>query len=107
MELKADGEIKSIRRTTKFIRIPLIIHSTLKRESAYTLQIEHLHVKRTSISIPKNAIELGPEEIGEYIKETYPSARSFVIQYEAKSDENVPFCAQLFMSGKPKTNHNR
>jgi len=70
----------------------------LRRDDAYALQVEHLQVKRTTISLPRNIYTLKPEEISEYIKETYPEAKSFVIQYEKRGDETIPFCAQLFLT---------
>ncbi|OYT55539.1 hypothetical protein CW703_04550 [Candidatus Bathyarchaeota archaeon] len=93
-------EEKKTRIETKFIRVPLIIHTILKRDNSFTLQIEHMQVRRTSINIPKNIINLGSEEIEEYIKEVYPNAKSFVIQYEERDGEIIPFCAQLFVSGR-------
>lgn len=99
--MKLEGE-KKIRLETKFIRVPLIIHTVLKRDNSFTLQIEHLQVRRTSINLPKNILNLSSEEIGEYIKEVYPNAKSFVIQYEERDGEIIPFCAQLFVSGKTR-----
>ena len=99
--MKLEGE-KKIRLETKFIRVPLIIHTILKRDNSFTLQIEHLQVRRTSINLPKNILNLSSEEIGEYIKEVYPNAKSFVIQYEERDGEIIPFCAQLFVSGKTR-----
>jgi len=93
-------EEKKVKSLTRFIRIPLIVHTILKRENGFSLQIEHVEVKRTTISVPKNILELSPREIGEYIKEVYPNARSLVIQYEEKEEGPVPFCAQLFLTGK-------
>ncbi|MHC1586593.1 MAG: hypothetical protein ACXQTV_03510 [Candidatus Hecatellaceae archaeon] len=95
MKLEETGKIKG---SAKFIRIPLIIHTVLKRETSLSLQVEHVQVKRTSISIPKDAVKLKREEIEDYIKQVYPNAHSFIIQYEARGDELVPFCAQLFLS---------
>ena len=95
MKLEETGRAKS---TTKFIRIPLIIHTVLKRENSLSLQVEHVQVRRTSISIPKDALKLRREEIEDYIKQVYPNAHSFVIQYENRGDGMVPFCAQLFLS---------
>jgi len=88
------------RSTAKFIRVPLIIHTVLKRENNFTLQIEHLQVRRTTINIPKNILNLGSDEIEDYIKEVYPNAKSFIVQYEEKDGEFIPFCVQLFLSGK-------
>ncbi|MFQ5997857.1 MAG: hypothetical protein ACE5KO_00965 [Candidatus Bathyarchaeia archaeon] len=98
--MEEEEQLKSPRSTAKFMRIPLIIHTVLRRDDGYGLQIEHLQVKRTSISLPKNIITSKPEEIGDYIKEIYPEAKSFVIQYEKKGDDSSPFCAQLFLSKK-------
>lgn len=95
MKLEEAGRAKA---AAKFIRIPLIIHTVLKRENSLTLQVEHVQVRRTSISIPKDALKLRREEIEDYIKQVYPNAHSFVIQYESRGDEMVPFCAQLFLS---------
>ena len=89
-------------RTSKFLRIPLIIHTTLKRDNTLMLQIEHLQVRRTAINIPKDILEINPEDIGGFIKEIYPNAKSFIIQYESKDGCNIPFCAQLFLSGRSR-----
>jgi len=91
-------EAGKTRVVTRFIRIPLIIHTVLKRENSLSLQVEHVQVRRTSISIPKDAFRLRREEIEDYIKQVYPNAHSFVIQYEKRGDSMVPFCAQLFLS---------
>ncbi|MEM3736613.1 MAG: hypothetical protein QXJ75_00760 [Candidatus Bathyarchaeia archaeon] len=96
-----EGETRrKLKSSSKFVKIPLIIHMVMKRESAFALQIEHLQVKRTTICIPRNSFSLEAEEIGDYIKEIYPTAKSFVIQYEKRGEETVPFCAQLFMTRK-------
>lgn len=100
MTLEEEESSRRPRVTAKFLRIPLIIHTVLKRDDAYTLQIEHLQVKRTTINLPRNIFGLKPEEIGDYIKEIYPNSKSFVIQYEKKGDESLPFCAQLFLTKK-------
>jgi len=95
-------ELKKSRIATKFVKIPLTIHSVLKHEQSSSLQIEHVQIKRGSISIPKNIIKLSADEIGEYIKEVYPNARSFVIQYEQRGEESIPFHAQLFLDQRSK-----
>lgn len=95
MKLEEAGKTRVV---TRFIRIPLIIHTVLKRENSLSLQVEHVQVRRTSISIPKDAFRLRREEIEDYIKQVYPNAHSFVIQYEKRGDGMVPFCAQLFLS---------
>jgi hypothetical protein len=98
MRLERKEEYVKNKGTVNFIRVPLIIHTVLRRDDSFPLHIEHLKVKRTTINIPKNIIELNSEEIGDYIKETYPQARSFVIQYEEKGEETFPICAQLVVS---------
>lgn len=100
MEELEEEEQRRPRISAKFIRIPLIIHSVMKREDAFALQVEHLQVRRTTLCIPKNCFSLKAEEIGDYIKEIYPTAKSFVIQYEKKGDDSIPFCAQLFLTRK-------
>ena len=92
------GEAGKVKGAAKFIRIPLIIHTVLRRETSLSLQVEHVQVKRTSINLPKDAIKLKREEIEDYIKQVYPNAHSFIIQYEERGEELVPFCAQLFLS---------
>ena len=99
-------EAKS-RLTTKFIRIPLIIHTTLKRDNSFTLHIEHLQVRRTTISIPKDILSLTADVVGEYIKEVYPTAKSLIIQYEERNGGSLPFCAQIFLSGKIRERKHR
>ncbi|MGP3666995.1 MAG: hypothetical protein ACKD6N_03230 [Candidatus Bathyarchaeota archaeon] len=93
-------EEKKVKSLTKFVRIPLILHTTLKRENGFSLQIEHVEVKKTTIVVPKDILELSSREIGEYVKEVYPNAKSVVIQYEDKEEGPVPFCVQLFLTGK-------
>jgi hypothetical protein len=101
--LRLEEEARRLKyNTAKFIRIPLIIHVVLKKDNSFNLQVEHLEVKRTSIHIPRDAINLKHQEIEDFIKQMYPEARAFVIQYEKKGEEVVPFCAQLFLSGRPK-----
>ena len=102
MRLEEGEATKKVKGAVKFIRVPLVIHTVLKRDNTYTLQIEHVEVKRKSINLPRNILTLKPQEIEDYIKEIYPTARSFVIQYEKKGNETVPFCTQLFISGKRK-----
>lgn len=98
-----DTELETSRsRLSKFIRIPLIVHTTLKRDNSFTLQIEHLRVRRTSINIPKDMLNLNSEVIGEYIREVYPNAKSFIVQYEERDGESIPFCAQIFLAGKTR-----
>lgn len=104
MRLGRKEEWVKSKSTVKFMRLPLIIHTVLRRDDFFPLQIEHLKVKRTNISIPKNILDLKPDEISDYIKEIYPHARSFVIQYEEKGEETVPFCAQLVLSRRSKRN---
>jgi len=96
-ELEEEAQRK-FKNPSEFIRIPLIIHTVIKREDAFALQVEHLQVKRTTICIPKDIFYLKAEDIGDYIKEIYPTAKSFVIQYEKKGGESTPFCAQLFLT---------
>lgn len=98
MRLERKEESVKSKSAVQLMRIPLIIHTALRRDDSFTLQIEHLKVKRANISIPRNIFELKPNEISDYIKEIYPNARSFVIQYEEKGEEIVPFCAQLILS---------
>lgn len=88
--------------SAKFIRIPLIVHTTLKRENSFTLQIEHLQVRRTTINIPRDVLNLNAEIVGEHLKEVYPNAKSFIVQYEERDGESIPFCAQIFLAGKTR-----
>lgn len=98
-----EGEMNSRPKlAAKFIKIPMTIHSVVKHDEASSLQIEHVQIKRASINIPKNILSLGPEEIEKYIKEVYPNARSFVIQYEKRGEESIPFYAQLFLDRRSR-----
>jgi uncharacterized radical SAM superfamily Fe-S cluster-containing enzyme len=101
LKLEEAGKVKG---SVKFIRIPLIIHTVLKRENSFSLQIEHVKVKRTSINIPRDAVSLKSEEIEDYIKQVYPNAQSFIIQYEERDGKLVPFCAQLFLVTRGRYN---
>jgi hypothetical protein len=102
MRLEEQEAEKKVKGAVKFIRVPLVIHTVLRRDETFALQIEHVEVKRKSINVPRNILTLKPQEIEEYIKEIYPTARSFVIQYEKKGNESIPFCTQLFISSKQK-----
>ena len=98
--LVVDTELEKSRLTSKFVRIPLIIHTTLKRDNSFNLHIEHLQVRRTTISIPRDILSLTADVVGEYIKEVYPTAKSFIIQYEERNRGSLPFCAQIFLSSR-------
>ncbi|MFQ5762317.1 MAG: hypothetical protein ACE5PO_04700 [Candidatus Bathyarchaeia archaeon] len=93
-----EGNARRVRVTARFVKVPLIIHTVMRHDDSYGLQIEHLQEKRTTISLPRNIYTLRPEEVGEYIKETYPDAKSFVIQYENKADQPTPFLARLILT---------
>jgi hypothetical protein len=95
-----EEEAKKPKITAKFVRIPMIIHTVIKRDTTFSLTIEHVQIYKTTINLPKTILSLKPEEIEDYIKEIYPNARSFVIQYEKRGEEQHPYCAQLFLAPK-------